>query len=175
MKVTTEGKGGDDHLSGQEGRAWSSRTLEDLRVQLEQFANDRCNSLIIALFARVNAGTSLAHVWAGGRAVHGFPSARVQPLSSPGCSTIFSSIHLTVKEVQQAEHLMTTSILLVLLKMSRAFDPVLIWLHTRLHARGAVSMLTSTQFTTTFRVFVSEYVLCFIYAAIEISRRLYPA
>eukprot|EP00904_Undaria_pinnatifida_P001845 jgi/Undpi1/11661/HiC_scaffold_36.g13956.m1 len=40
-QVTTEGKAGDDHLSGLEGRAWSSRTLEALRDQLDQFAKDR--------------------------------------------------------------------------------------------------------------------------------------
>lgn len=47
MKVTTEGKAGDDHLSGLEGRAWSSRTLEALRDQLDQFAKDRYKALPI--------------------------------------------------------------------------------------------------------------------------------
>lgn len=54
VKVTTEGEGGDDHLSGLEGRAWSSRTLEDLRVQLEHFAKDRCKTLLIGCLPRVN-------------------------------------------------------------------------------------------------------------------------
>lgn len=70
---------------------------------------------------------------------------------------------------------MTKPILLVLLEMSPACDLDLIGLHTRLHACGASSMLTSTQFTTAVRIFVSEYVFCFIHAAVELFRPLYPA
>lgn len=41
-QVTTEGVGGDEHLSGHMGRAWRNYTLQDLRVQLQKFAKDRC-------------------------------------------------------------------------------------------------------------------------------------
>ncbi|CAM9700960.1 unnamed protein product [Pylaiella littoralis] len=40
-QVTTGGAGGDKHLSGHTGRAWSTHTLQGLRVQLQQFAKDR--------------------------------------------------------------------------------------------------------------------------------------
>lgn len=57
VKVTTEGEDGDDHLLGDMGRAWSNHTLDGLRIQLQQFAKDRC--MFSLLLARANAGTVL--------------------------------------------------------------------------------------------------------------------
>ncbi|CAB1112147.1 unnamed protein product [Ectocarpus sp. CCAP 1310/34] len=37
----TEGDGGDDHLSGCNGRAWRPFSLQDLRVQLQNFCTER--------------------------------------------------------------------------------------------------------------------------------------